>query len=370
MTEMQYQNNKNLFDRISRTLVSTILLFFTLSFVMAPDAKAQSRLVKIIFDMYHAGPNSLADMPPLERIEAPLRTALVALAMGDLRTAKEKGEEAGFRHVVIEEDGGKYSILQSIDQPDVHATIVVDHAPLRDLIIEAAHPKKDLDTDRQAAVLFKMLGARVLILAGANRCAARAETACSGRTRICNRDFRDPYRTSDVAHSVDNVFHIAHTVFASFWPNAIFLQPHGFSNKGSSVWFVFSDTSTRSAVGDSSVVGRLRNHIRDSLARRDRAISCQDSADNEIETRRLCASTNVQGRMLNGSRDACLEKTKKSSGRFVHVEQVYYEVRRPFGYNWSDLKKHPGSIAILNALAAETPCLKASGCGLRSLGAN
>ena len=36
---------------------------------------------------------------------------------------------------------------------------------------------------------------------------------------------------------------------------------------------------------------------------------------------RLCGTTNVQGRHLNGSAEPCVDAADAASGRFVHLEQ-------------------------------------------------
>jgi len=201
-------------------------------------------------------------------------------------------------------------------------------------------------------VLFLRLGARALVISGANRCAAKAESPCSGKTRVC-RDGNNPYRASDPAHNPATLFHVAHRSFSQRWPKSIVFQPHGFENSGRSVWFVISDGSTEKRPGDTMLTGRVRDAIRQAIGR-ERAVSCQDPDDKSMQTRWLCASTTVQGRDLNGSPDACHSNAERASGRFLHIEQSYEEVRRGYGLDWANLAAYPGSAAIL---AAATPAL-------------
>lgn len=224
------------------------------------------------------------------------------------------------------------------------------------MVIEAPHPIIDRHTDREAAVLFLKLGARVLVISGANRCAAEAESSCSGRTRVCGGG-REPYRTSDPAHNPATLFQVAHRYFSRRWPKSIVFQPHGFNNRGSSVWFVISDGSTEKRPGDPMLTGRIRDGLRRLLGP-DRAVSCQDPADRSIRTRWLCATNTVQGRDLNGSPDACHISVKHASGRFLHIEQTYEDVRRGYGLDGRNLAAYPGSDAILATLAKTLPCIR------------
>ncbi len=335
---------------------------FAVALIAAAGAAGTARgdgkgsVLQILFDAPHRYADSLEAMPPIDAVETPFRAALEAAAAGDAAAARKHAGEAGYAVLEKAEGGRRFLLLTESDRAGIGPAVAIVANPARDLVIEAPHPIVDRHTDRQAAVLFLALGARALVIAGANRCAARAESPCSGRTRVCG-DGNKPYRASDPAHNPATLFHVAHRVFARRWPQSVVLQPHGFSNKGSPVWFVISDGSKEKRPGDGMLTGRVRDALRAALGR-DRAVSCQDPDDRSIETRWLCASTTVQGRDLNGSADACRSDAEASSGRFLHIEQTYEEVRRGFGEDWRNLQAHPGSAAILAALAAALPCIR------------
>jgi len=312
-------------------------------------------VLALLFDAPHRMADSLLTMPPIEPVEKPFAAALDAAVSGDLDAARRHAGEAGYQIIEKSEDGRRYAILMERDRAGIGPTVAIAASPQRDLVIEAPHPIIDRHSDRQAAVLFLRLGARALVISGANRCAAKAESPCSGKTRVC-RDGNNPYRASDPAHNPATLFHVAHRSFAQRWPKSIVFQPHGFENSGSSVWFVISDGSTEKRSGDTMLSGRVRDAIRQTLGR-ERAVSCQDPDDKSVQTRWLCASTTVQGRDLNGSPDACHSNAVQSSGRFLHIEQTYEEVRRGYGLDWQNLAAYPGSAAILAALAKELPCI-------------
>lgn len=343
-----------------RRILGGLFLALALAGCQTTSPAEHSSAAEVLFNVPHRTSDSLRTMPPIEPVEEAFTSALGAVLTGDAVAARRHAAAAGYVVVPRTQDGRDYTILLEKDNAGVGPAVAIATAPVRDAIIEAPHPVKDRDTDRQATVLFLELGARALILSGANRCAARDESPCSGRTRICG-DGRSPYRTSDPAHNPATLFHLAHRYFTRRWPQSVVVQPHGFRNAGSPVWFVISDGTREKRTPDGALTGRVRDRIRASLGRRDRAVSCQDPSDRDIWSRWLCATTSVQGRDLNGSPDACRIPAEQSSGRFLHVEQVYEEVRKGYVRDWRNLSRYPGSAAILEALAQELPCIRA-GC--------
>lgn len=339
-------------DTFGAAVAVAVLFFWVTTGVV--EARADS-VREILFDAPHRMQDSLPEMPPIGPVEAPFVAALEAAVKGDIAGARQQAAAVGYEVIEKTEDGRGYFILMERDRAGIGPTVAIARNPARDVVIEAPHPVVDRLTDRQAAVLFLALGARALVISGANRCASMAASPCSGRTRVCG-DGRNPYQTSDPAHNPATLFHVAHRTFTRQWPTSIVIQPHGFSNKDSSVWFVISDGSKAKREGDAMLTGRVRDAIRAMLGR-ERAVSCQDPADRDIETRWLCATTTVQGRDLNGSEDICRKSTDSATGRFLHIEQTYDAVRKGFGEDWANLSDHPGSAAILAALMKELPCI-------------
>jgi hypothetical protein len=323
------------------------------------QALAAEGVLGMLFDAPHKAADSLAAMPATGPVEAPFKAALDAAADGDLAKARQAAAAAGYEIVEKIEDGRGYLILLERDRAGIGPTVAIARNPVRNVVIEAPHPIIDRYSDREAAVLFLALGARALVLSGANRCASTVVSACSGRTRVCG-DGNKPYRTSDPAHNPATLFYVAHRALSRRWPQSIVFQPHGFGNADNSVWFVISDGSTEKRPGDDKLTGRVRDGLRAALGA-DRAVSCQDPKDRDIRTRWLCATTTVQGRDLNGSADICGKNAGAASGRFLHIEQTYEEVRKGFGDGGQDLSAYPGSAAILAVLKKEFPCINA-GC--------
>lgn len=328
-----------------------------------PEPTNHATAAGFLFAAPHQAADTLSSMPNSRKRAAAFVRALDALVDGRIAKARGHATAAGYAIAEKPQNGRRYRILFERAKAGIGPMVAIAVSPVRDAVIEAPHPVIDRATDSQAIALFFQLGARALVIAGANRCAARASSPCSGRTRVCG-DGRERYRTSDAAHNVETLFHLAHRTFMRRWPNAVAVQPHGFNNAGSPVWFVISDGSGGKRAGDAGLTGRVRDRIRRALGRRDRAVSCQDSADRDIRTRWLCATTNVQGRALNGSGDACRVAAKRSSGRFLHIEQDYHDVRRGYLADWRKLDGYAGSQAIRDALRRELPCI-GSNCTLR-----
>lgn len=344
-----------------RTFAASVCLLFILGCILPAPATADTKevLIEFLFDAPHRMADSLWGMPDIGPVETPFTEALKLVASGDISAARAPADAAGYEIIEKSADGRAYIILMEKDRAGVGPTVAIALNPERDAIIEAPHPVKDSNTGRQAAVLFVETGARALVIAGANRCASKESSPCSGKTRICG-DGRNPYRTSDPAHNPATLFHTAHVNFTRAWPKSVAVQPHGFNNSGSSVWFVISDGTKDKRPGDSMITGRVRDAIRAAVGK-ERAVSCQDPDDRSIKTRWLCATTTIQGRDLNGSPDVCKKRGDTPSGRFLHIEQAGHEVRTPFATDWQNLGDHPGSAAILSALKQELPCINA-GC--------
>ena len=342
---------------IVRRLGILLLLGFVTGCQSTPPTGYDSA-AETLFNVPHRVPDSMSAMPQIGPVERAFTAALAAAVAGDLKKAQREADAAGYLVLERKQNGRDFTILLEKDGAGIGPAIAIAKTPVRDAVIEAPHPVKDRDTDRQAAILFFEVGARALIIAGANRCAAWAESPCSGMTGICGGG-RNPYRVSDPAHNTLTLFHVAHLYFTRAWPKSVVVQPHGFNNSGYKPWFVISDGTRESRPNGQGLPERVRDRINASLSRDDRAVSCQDPTDRDISTRWLCATTTVQGRHLNGSPDACRVASDKSSGRFLHIEQVHSEVRRPFARDWENLSTYPGSAAILNALTRELPCIRA-----------
>ncbi len=343
-------------------LVRSVALIFSLLFLPScTSASAETRahlpLVSLIASLDHAAKESIKALPNDRQARLAFAEMVRQAAAGKENAAEMAAERAGYDVKNVTEAGRRYLVLLDAAAA-VGPTVVLAQSPSRDIVIQAPHGVADRGTDIQSAIALTRLGARALILAGAHRCAALAESVCSGQTRICGGG-RAPYRVTDGAHNPDTRFHAAHVVFAEAWPLATTVQLHGFGVKGTDAWVVVSDGSFEERSHDSALSASVRDAVRTYFGRKDRAVSCQDPEDKQYDYRPLCARTNVQGRYLNGSADICDASAKVASGRFLHVEQAW-EIRREVRRYWDDINQSPLATVVIVALEETIPCTLAA----------
>ena len=174
---------------------------------------------------------------------------------------------------------------------------------------------------------------------------------------MCGEAEDAPYRTSDVGHNPATLFHVAHEVLAAAWPEAVVASLHGMRRTdGTSI--IVSDGSREKRPGDDAVGGRLRDALRAHLGEGTAVVSCNDANDDRHPCRRLCGFTNVQGRSLNGSPNACGADTDVPSGRFIHLEQTW-DVLGEFERGRARWAEYPNLSAVLRATVAAIPCASA-----------
>jgi len=82
--------------------------------------------------------------------------------------------------------------------------------------------------------------------------------------------------------------------------------------------FSLSNGTTNDTQSDSPVA-RLYSEL-DSRFPDEQVTTC-NAFDGVSADEQLCGTTNVQGRVLNGSSRACTEPAGTASGRFIHLEQ-------------------------------------------------
>lgn len=306
-------------------------------------------------------PNSVDTLEYNAERAARFRKLLQHVLDGDWEKARSMASVSKYQILALIEESGWYVVLIDEDFRGLGPTIAVSPFPRRNLIAEAPHSKFERGTAEQAGLFVTELGARAAILSGAHRCAARRETTCSGKTSVCGTNERAPYKDSDVAHNPSTLFHVAHEVLTSRWPNAVVFNLHGFRKRKTApeTWIIISNGGRANVQGEKVLSKRLRNRIRKNVGGIEtRAVSCNDATDVEFNYPRLCGFTNVQGRHLNGSADICLESTESASGRFIHIEQTW-DVLGEINRGWGNLTMHPAGKAVLDAVEKEIPCMLA-----------
>jgi hypothetical protein len=248
----------------------------------------------------------------------------------------------GFELGGYADDGGAFWLVVEEKAPRTGGgTFVVNPAASRELWLEAPHADSDTGTLKQGASQLTALGARALLLTGANRCAASQATACDGKTAKCG----GVLRVSDAAHSEDSYFMAAHRALRAVHPSGLAVNLHGMESDGSEA-AVLGDGTKRD--NPTAVANALRDALNKRLPAGRKAYSCNDPSDSG-QHRDLCGTNNVQGRYDNGSAQACTTAAASSTGRFLHLEQ-------------DAQLRGAGAGALIEALAEVVPCT-ASGQG-------
>jgi hypothetical protein len=96
---------------------------------------------------------------------------------------------------------------------------------VKPIIVEVPHPIADENTEVEGVEIFRQLHARALLLAGTHRCANQAFSTCVGQTIACG--VQEPYRVSDVAHTLQSMFQAAHQALVICGEQNVVIQVHG-----------------------------------------------------------------------------------------------------------------------------------------------
>lgn len=185
-------------------------------------------------------------------------------------------------------------------------TFIVDAAAERELSHAAAHPIADRDTEIQAITVFKETRSRSFLMAGAHRDASFTDSPCQSSFMI-----------SDTAHNVTNMFHSTYLELAAHYGSRPWwaVQWHGMA-QSTCAEDVFASHGMDVTPVDGDKILELRRNL---LAYKPTwRIGLPGSSDCPLN-----ATTNVQGRLLNGvsASQVCGRPASSYSGRFLHIEQ-------------------------------------------------
>jgi hypothetical protein len=297
----------------------------------------------------HAAPGSGVTVAPSDSARAAFAEALLLAVDARWEESNAAAAGAGYELIAVVDGNDWYPALVELGAGGVGPTVVLNPSPSIDLLVETPHSSSEPQTGSEGGLVVDRFGARAAILEGADRCASLVTSSCDGETTACG-SASAPYRASDVAHSDDTLFQVAHETLATAWPEALVVQLHGM--RADPTWLVASDGSDESRPGDSGPAARVRDRMRQALGSEVLAVSCQDPADDQYPYRNLCATSNVQGRWLAGSFDACTLEASAASPRFLHLEQTF---------ELTNLSPPGGP--LLEAIVAESPDLDTFGGG-------
>ena len=256
-----------------------------------------------------------------------------AIAHGDVATARSEGAAIGYTVRALHSASSNtcHWLLEPGESTlPGHGWLIVPFATAaRDLAIEAPHVPYDRHTDEEAAIVYEAVGARALLVAGAERCASPVNSGCRSNTE-CSPDGAVE---SDVAHSVTSAFHAFHLGVAVDAARTVAIQFHTNLSPGTNGDALVSDGTRTSSTGTGAdrfadalaaattgLPGCVDDASMTSASQSIRIRSC-NAAGTTFATTPLCGTTSTQGLASNGSADACHTLTTAPSDRFVHLEQ-------------------------------------------------
>jgi hypothetical protein len=306
-----------------RFLVLGGLLLTSQGMASAQDPLPYTSLKAYIVDLkasieQHAGVGSNAFIaPPADQLDG-FRLTMQQLLLGDVASAINGLDALNYDLNSLNDESGKSYLVAQERSTGFRGlgTYLVDLNYARNVIVEVPHPIFDKNTPEEGSDIFQGLAARALFIAGTHRCAnLRTESGCSGRTKACGGG-SIPVRISDAPHFTGNFMYAAHSAALQLDPQPISLNLHG--NESEPVAVTLSD-GTRVAGGDTDLVQQLRSALSARIGA-EKVKSCNWPPD-RLTADNLCGTTNAQGRLSNGSPEACRRNAASASGLFLHIEQ-------------------------------------------------
>jgi hypothetical protein len=314
-------------------------------------------LIAWVSSRAHALPDSLTDFVTADERTKTFREFVEGLAALDRQKAAALAKELKYQLVQIDEGGKTYLVASDDSGSGRDPIIVINTAPSRDVIFEAPHVPFEVGTAEEAIILLSALDGIAALIPGAHRCASKSFDACDGKTPVCLATRKDePYRDSDVSHNTQTLFQVAHVVLAERWKNAVVVSLHGMKDDDNGVHTSVIISDGTALKGDQAAAYpamKLRLALA-SGAEPGAVVSCNLADDKKYEARKLCGSTNVQGRNVNGDPDACRGNVGQATGRFIHMEQDW-GVLKPYAQNWLHIGEDPRTKKLIEALNGALP---------------
>ncbi len=213
--------------------------------------------------------------------------------------------------------GKKYYVLTN-NKSNYWGTYVFYPEALRPLVIQSPHPKYDTNTGLEGIFIFQETDALFFSMSGTHRCNQGIASSCSGTTSVCGTT--EPYKISDMAHSVSSIFQAVTDNLYTQIDTTYFVSLHGFGKRDSDPYVILSNGTRETPETD--YISRFKNN----LLQEDGSLTFQLAHIN-TNWNRLIAFTNTQGRLINNSIDPCEENASTVTGRFMHIEQEKSKLR-------------------------------------------
>lgn len=277
----------------------------------------QSRMTSAINALPDEGANDFS--MPDEGEFSVWGTGLSQLLSGEYSSSAATFTSIEYNLIEFTDDGTDrvYYILEN-NNSNYWGTYVFYPNYANPLVVQSPHPKEDFNTGKQGAYIFENTDAMFFFLAGTNRCNSNDTVECSGQTEACGP--KGAFKISDMAHNDTTVFQsTTDTLFRRF-SQSWFLQLHGFAKTETDPYVILSNGSKEQP--DNDFITALKEGLSDA----DPTLTFEVAHENE-DWDRLIGRTNTQGRLINGSSNACEEYAAENSGRFIHMEQEKTKLR-------------------------------------------
>jgi hypothetical protein len=272
--------------------------------------------------------------PPSGSQLARFGQAMLWITQGNTRSADSVSATIGYKVVVFTDTANAQQRLFYVLEKDHSSTnhwgtiIIAASAERPNLVIQCPHPIHDSQTGKQGIYVFIRTGAFAFMLSGTQRCNNLTATPCTGATTACT-GANDPYPISDQAHVVNSTFQRTTEALNSRNPLSVFVQLHGFAQAAGDPDVIMSNGTRSTPINDNVAA------IRNGLLQEDPTLTFK-IPHIDLSWTKLTAFVNTQGRYLNNSSDPCVSNATASSGRFVHIEQVYDNLRSS-EVNWNKM---------------------------------
>lgn len=309
-------------------LRATIVGFLIPIAVLSAQTERRGDLFAYVDSTLNAMPSGVGTneyLPPTEEQFDVYRSVVQHLLEGRSASASAAAGSIGYRVIAFVDTTDAtetwHSVLERHPDSARHwGTAVVAAAPQRpELVLQCPHPLFDTKSAHQGAWIYRMVGARALFISGAHRCNQAFASPCAGTTTVCS-GVAEPFRRSDPAHNVDHPLQAATIAVLSSIAQPLVIQLHGFGKDPGDPDLILSNGTRSTPMPDP--IKTLRDGllgVDDSLTFK---IAHIDSTWNQ-----LTGTTNVQGRLMNGSPSPCSQSASITSGRFIHMEQAYARLR-------------------------------------------
>lgn len=259
-------------------------------------------------------------LPASATEQSEARTVIRAMLNGNCETIvlpSTLGDIVSVRSFVDGETFKTYCVLMEVKDADDDTKVdrgwgatITDTTPRRELNIAIAHPVDDSKTEEQGIGVFKATGSRTFFLAGARRDV--------GTPSACQPD--SAHSSSDAAHNTATMFYAATQELNDWYGSQAWhqIQFHGMAATtcpGVAAYLTYGSKAP-------PLSGEVILSLKTNLLKDHPTWSVTVPGDSPSCT--LSATTNVQGRFLNGiAADlVCNQSAPTYSQKFISIEQA------------------------------------------------